>query len=87
MDISFLSLGYFIAIFICMPRIFQWIFHCNFHMDTQALSLQLFIEHLGDFIVIFHCAKNSQKMRKEKEKKLEWYIGCQILLSGSSVYI
>ena len=66
MDISYGCLGYFNGYFIPIPRIF----HCDFHMDTQALSLQLFIEHLGNFIAIFHCAKNSQKMRKEIEKNM-----------------
>ena len=58
MDISFLFLGYFIAIFIWMPRIFQWIFH----MDAWDISMDISYECLGYFIGyfiliprIFHC--------------------------------
>jgi len=58
MNISFLSLGYFNAIFIWIPRWFQWIFHCAFHTDVWR------------FQWIFHCTKNSQKIWTKMKKKI-----------------
>ena len=45
MDISLWCLGYFIAIFISIPRIFQWIFLCG----ALDISLWFPYEYLGYF--------------------------------------
>ena len=55
-----------------------------------ALFIQMSGAFNGYFILysrIFHCTKNSQKIRTKMKKKQEWCIGCQSLLSGSTVYI
>ena len=72
MNISFLSLRYFNAIFIWIPRWFQWIFHSqpqdiSLHFSYRCLVLSMDISFFtpGYFIVLKIAKKSEQKWKKK----------------------